>query len=225
MTAYSSGRILDDSAAARLLHGLPTQAKGATMAEQLSRSERPRSARQQHTDARNLGARRSWASNGAHWAVTARLLLTTPRGFPDELLGFVALYLCVKTSAFLVNGRFHVPADSEAASYCPFHGSELTALCDRLERIRDGVLHHADRFGEDGGINLQFLPDVTITVTRIKQGQRTVDEMTRLTAIALLDRLEPWLLGQAERLQEPPPPDLGAKIEAWARRASGSNGR
>jgi hypothetical protein len=152
-------------------------------------------------------------------------LLTEPGAFPDALLGFVALYLCVMTSEYLVNGRSHVPADSEAISDCPFYGSELTAVRDRLDRIRDGVLHHADRFGEDGGIQLQVLPEMTITVTRGTRGQRKVDEMTKRSAIELLDRLEPWLNRQNERLQEPPVPDLDAKMQAFARAVSGGNVR
>ena len=195
------------------------------MAESTPQWAQARAIRQERADERSLGARRSWASNSAQWAATARRLLTEPRDFGEPLLGFVALYLCVKTSESLVNGRSHVPADPEAASGCPFPGGELKALRDRLERIRDHVLHHADRFGEDGGIELQVLPHLTVRATRIVRGERTIDTMTSRSAIDLLDRLEPWLCSQNERLKEPPAPDLEAKVRAWARHASGSNSR
>lgn len=60
----------------------------------------------------------------------------------------VALYLCIKETCLLIEGRPDVPLDDEARADCPVDPRELRKLRDRLRGYRDEILHFADKADE-----------------------------------------------------------------------------
>jgi hypothetical protein len=163
-------------------------------------------------DLHTHGARGSWASNGGLWANAAARLLPS-RFFPEILLGCVALHLALKNAVLLVMGRQGVRSDTEAAAGCPFRPDELQALEERLTRIRDHILHHADRISEGGGFELSF-PNRTITTTRITKHGTEIESLALDEASNLAAKLEPWFRAQLLRYAPEPAPDLRDKIQA-----------
>lgn len=154
-------------------------------------------------DPRQHGFRLGWLSRAQLWSNAARRLISTTN-FADVQLGFVALYLCVRCAALLIDGNDSgsIPADLTARDDCPILPKALHKLRDRLEKMRDEILHLSDRTEEGREIGMSWSTDAPDLTFRSTVGSHVIakDEMTRPEVEAILDKLDPWLRLHLDRL-------------------------
>lgn len=147
------------------------------------------------------GLRRSWVSNARVWSVTARRLWNGA-SFAEVQLGVVATYLCLHATCNLVDGTGDVPADRTARGDCPIDPRRLRQLRDRLAKIRDLILHLADRRDSGSEVRTAFQaarPRVTVTASLV--GPPARNHSTNIDEIeATLDALDEWLIRHWNRL-------------------------
>src|ERR1700730_6055384 len=98
---------------------------------------------------RARGFHGAWVSNARLWSVTTkRRINSTDSG--EARLAVVALYLCLNNAWLLVDGKRGIPRDDEARAGCPSELDELKCQRDRLQGLRDELLHLSDMTG--GGV-------------------------------------------------------------------------
>lgn len=80
--------------------------------------------------------------------------------FLDLQIGFLALHLCIVRANLLVNGcstkrcGMTIAPDLVAAGDCPFDPNELSRVSQRVERIRDQIMHLPDGLEPGRTVNL-----------------------------------------------------------------------
>ena len=145
-----------------------------------------------------LGA---WVSGAMMWSSTTKRLLKA--GEPGEaILAMVALYLCIKETCLLIEGRPDVPLDDEARADCPVDPRELRKLRDRLQGFRDEILHFADKADEGRELRTKWSADPPHFTYESSVGRDQVgwDSISRPEIEELLAKLDPWLHRHWERL-------------------------
>lgn len=90
-----------------------------------------------------------------------------------------------------------VPPDSVPASDCPIDSDELLRLSQRVERIRDQIMHLPDGLEPGRTVDLDARRGKK-TIRIVGRGGK--DQMADKEAIELLDALEPWIRRQRDRL-------------------------
>ena len=148
------------------------------------------------------GVRLSWADNAMHWAIPARKHIES-HNFLDVQLGFLAMHLCIVRASLLVNGcsakrcSKAVAPDTAAAGDCPIDPGDLAQLAQRVERIRDQIMHLPDGLEPGRTVNLDARREKK-TIRIVGRGGKA--QMADTEAIALLNDLEPWISRQREPL-------------------------
>jgi len=137
-----------------------------------------------------------------HWAIPARRYIEA-NNFLDLQLGFLALHLCIVRANLLVNGcstkrcGMTIAPDLVAAGDCPLDPNELSRVSQRVERIRDQIMHLPGGLEPGRTVNLDARRGKK-TIRIVGKGGKA--QMADTEAVALLDALEPWIRRQRERL-------------------------
>lgn len=136
------------------------------------------------------------------WSATAKRLLQST-GPGEQMLAMVALYLCLKETCLLIEGKPDVPHDAEARDSCPVPPRQLRKLRDRLQGFRHEVMHLADKsLDNHREIRTKWSADEPHFTYESSVGRDHIawDAMTRSEVETLLGELDPWLHDCWERL-------------------------
>jgi hypothetical protein len=165
-------------------------------------------------DPRAEGFRRFRVSHAPLWSQASRRLLAEPH-FTSGLLGVVAAYLCVDNCVKLVAGFGGVHGDEIAAADCPVSIKDLRRARNRLNGMRDTILHLGDITADGSAVNVDWRrnPDPIMTISTADTGRGRHASMTRTEIDTLLDALDPWLRRHYRRLVLDAPDDEAAAAE------------
>jgi len=135
------------------------------------------------------------------WSATAKRLLG--KGFGEDLLAIVSLYLCVHEACLLVTGKRRIAPDQVALADCPIPLPDLHAMDRRLEALRNEVMHLADmtQKGRGFGTHHTHEPPYFVFESSVgDRGQLGHDSISRLEIEELLETLDPWIRRHWERI-------------------------
>jgi hypothetical protein len=145
----------------------------------------------------------AWVSNARVWSATTRRLLNAP-GAGEARLVVVALHQCLFCASLVVAGHpddVTIPPDAAALADCPIATDELHRQCERVQAMRDEVLHLSKLTRAGRGIVSSWTrtPPYFVHKTSVNSkvdrssGTFDQDEITLTDIEVLLDALDPWL--------------------------------